>query len=1711
MAGAGALAAAAVAALAALGASRAACTLLHEWGHLAAALLLASLRGSYALAGVREGVLTSGNLRGNRGLRWWLHLASLGAFGSVGLPAKKGEEKGPEAACAQVEVRLRGGPLAPAERAAVELAGLAASLAALAAAAALPALPDSPLLAAVRLGAVLGAGEVLAGAVASDLFHALRPAPGRFLCGNFGALVRRSLDEWGYVPSWLWGMLQYMIQAGPVPSRPRRPAPPRPAAPWEAGETGRDGAGRGQVTMVRGGQAGGLVTFVSSGPHDLRGIRERVVNGKRTDLGVVLVRAMRRLLAVHAVRACLRRRNPSPAVLCMGHTRFATSSFPAVGETHPHQWLPRRDIYITHNGDFDFYDAFGKDQTYENIGLWLEKVHGHANLAKGDSPKIAGMVDLLATQGLWPASVKLAYYTEISYGLDAVFEGGKVARDSPSAAPPDSDFKAVADVFEALFEKHARALAKDAYVAGRLGRSLRGLEAGGRAGPALVAFLQAALRELEARALELRLLSGADGEARRRFAAAAVEAFVCNDIYTATRAFLHHARGSFGLVVGSALEEGAVVVSARGQPMSVAYSPEASVVLFGSEHAALKVPFGAGKPGAPEFRYDLDEVRGEVIEVRLADMPRLRLLRRLSTALALDGPTAPAAEGSRRGRPGRTLSATDLEEGLAAAPVAALAALRKTGSLAGLSAAAAGKLKAAGGGGASGSSLEPESGTERWVELEDGDATSLAHSAYTAASKLSRAASVHVVPKGAGAAGGGGGGGGEWEFCRARVTGGGFPVVQPSGAAMHLGGDLYMRHYALATARELRGLPELQATPRFIDLRGNAYISPLPPPPRPGADIVGEDIADIARVLKAIRLDWADAGGHNRLSAAKFAELLLRRARERRAGDAANKVDLVVTGCEISLWIAENWVSDLKKCMPSLTVLAISANKIIDVYGSKRGEKAVAGSAFSRRTADLSGAVGLAVSHSGNTFATTQATLLLKGLTAGRTFCLVRNTDTLMSSIVGQRLDRSAPRCPFVFTNGAGWRPAEPSSVAAAALHQTLTELLLCLVFTFDSLSIHERPFGIVTSPTDAHALDSLAHTTVEKHVPLITGRTAAGAPATEPDPEHPARTRPSAYHAKLVEAGRRWGMHVIEAPLVWALASLYVWLSVFFGVSLFRVLLSGYDHCSGGICAPGYGLDGRYQWLHRFLDSWLYVWCVLAFTLLLRLVQRRPLLARLGRRTVVVGDAPYVHQCLEAFLSKLFALSYSIASVDVHGGSPADHLVHRFTHRVARGVLLAVGRPDGRVCALTKAESSTMLSICQAKSIQNLGRSGGPELVTIGHNPWTHEQMIDTRIVLPSERGQFLCEAVSGLKSYYRPRQRAPSIVASLGSLAKRAGLSNRGVRPGRGQDESVHLGFSPGEIMSAGAAAVAAKAEMSRLELLVMKHQSNIIGAESIIYSKALALSKRRGSGSGARRGSGGPAPPPAPAPTRAQAPAPASPALKATPVHMKTISVHLEGPASLWAIASSPAGPPPAARRRRPRWTRCGRLGASGSARAGLRRFRAAAERVLAEQVRPRLAAGRRAAAAEGPSLGRFQALVMKLVHERRAVISPHSRATQHTFSDLSLPVQAALEAQQPLEELAESRLFSMERMVAFMVMFHAMAARVAAFPLLGFDLARSQSSLRVASTAAPASGAEIAQALAAMADRAQRAAAEAERRGAPAAGISMEQARRRLSFG
>jgi hypothetical protein len=110
--------------------------------------------------------------------------------------------------------------------------------------------------------------------------------------------------------------------------------------------------------------------------------------------------------------------------------------------------------------------------------------------------------------------------------------------------------------------------------------------------------------------------------------------------------------------------------------------------------------------------------------------------------------------------------------------------------------------------------------------------------------------------------------------------------------------------------------------------------------------------------------------------------------------------------------------------------------------------------------------------------------------------------------------------------------------------------------------------------------------------------------------------------------------------------------------------------------------------------------------------------------------------------------MSYGFVSIDVHGASGVDHFVHRFTHRVVRGLLLAVGRPDGRLCCLAKTEAATLLATKQAVFIQNpdyVGRGSGPDVVTIGHNPFEPNLGTTVRnIALPSRtRAMFVDEVL--------------------------------------------------------------------------------------------------------------------------------------------------------------------------------------------------------------------------------------------------------------------------------------------------------------------------------------------------------------------------------
>ena len=90
--------------------------------------------------------------------------------------------------------------------------------------------------------------------------------------------------------------------------------------------------------------------------------------------------------------------------------------------------------------------------------------------------------------------------------------------------------------------------------------------------------------------------------------------------------------------------------------------------------------------------------------------------------------------------------------------------------------------------------------------------------------------------------------------------------------------------------------------------------------------------------------------------------------------------------------------------------------------------------------------------------------------------------------------------------------------------------------------------------------------------------------------------------------------------------------------------------------------------------------------------------------------------------------------------------------------------------------------------------------------------------------------------------------------------------------------------------------------------------------------------------------------------------------------------------------------------------------------------------------------------------------------------HRRGWRAT-SVTGLSAHELMEKQGQLQELYESRIASMQRLVGFFVLFHAMAKRVAdfwpavSFGFLGNDMTRTQSIMRIATTASPVSASDV----------------------------------------
>jgi hypothetical protein len=184
--------------------------------------------------------------------------------------------------------------------------------------------------------------------------------------------------------------------------------------------------------------------------------------------------------------------------------------------------------------------------------------------------------------------------------------------------------------------------------------------------------------------------------------------------------------------------------------------------------------------------------------------------------------------------------------------------------------------------------------------------------------------------------------------------------------------DVILYQESKATTRD----PQLYH--RMTRLTRNRFIKPLRPESK---DPILSDIQDIPRVCKSIQDEWkADraASSLNRLTAYNLSRRLRRRLEAHIAGTTHPRaIDILLTGCEVSLWLAEQFASDLQKAFPNLRVKAVSSNKLLGLYGQEIAVPAL-GFPDDPKTHHLHDAIVIIVSHSGGTFAPLSCSNLLQ-------------------------------------------------------------------------------------------------------------------------------------------------------------------------------------------------------------------------------------------------------------------------------------------------------------------------------------------------------------------------------------------------------------------------------------------------------------------------------------------------------------------------------------------------------------------------------------------------------------------------------------------------------------------------------------------------------------------------------------------------------------
>jgi len=94
------------------------------------------------------------------------------------------------------------------------------------------------------------------------------------------------------------------------------------------------------------------------------------------------------------------------------------------------------------------------------VGLWLERLLQTPNSTRGDSPKVAGTIDLFRVQGRWGAAARLAYVRTILHSSTDVSGGDQLSKEAPNTCPATSYWDQWGTFLSEIFSAHVNNVIK---------------------------------------------------------------------------------------------------------------------------------------------------------------------------------------------------------------------------------------------------------------------------------------------------------------------------------------------------------------------------------------------------------------------------------------------------------------------------------------------------------------------------------------------------------------------------------------------------------------------------------------------------------------------------------------------------------------------------------------------------------------------------------------------------------------------------------------------------------------------------------------------------------------------------------------------------------------------------------------------------------------------------------------------------------------------------------------------------------------------------------------------------------------------------------------------------------------------------------------------------------------------------------------------------